>query len=285
MSTAPDLGDWVGRQVTLTDDAGAGTFRRFAALLDAPEGPRDPQWVPPLGHWLLFLPDAPQSTLGPDGHPRRGGFLPPIELPNRLWAGSAVTLHRPIPVGSTLQKRTTIAAIDAKNGRSGPLVFVTLLHEVLVDGVLAIEDRQEVAYRSTLPASEPASAALSADPRTPDRVRTLVPDAVQLFRYSAITFNAHRIHYDLPYTREIEGHRDLVVQGPYIAALLLDHLLRSEPGLIVRTFRCRARRPAYAGSALHLNLRKTGAEQWELWATGEQGGLHMEAEVQAGPGP
>ena len=175
-----------------------------------------------------------------------------------------------------MQKRTTIASIDSKTGRSGPLAFVSLRHEILVDGELAVEDLQDVAYRSTLAAPAP----VVVDPRTPERVRTIVPDAVQLFRYSAITFNPHRIHYDLPYTREVEGHRDLVVQGPYIAALLLDHLRRVEPGLSVRAFRCRARRPAYAGSPLGLNLRRVADSKWELWATAEDGGLHMEAEVE-----
>lgn len=273
--------DWVGRQVTIADDAGASTFRRFAGLLDAPGGPVDPVVMPPLGHWLLFLPDAPQSEIGPDGHPRRGGFLPPIDLPNRLWAGSTVRLLRPVPTGSRILRRTTISAIDAKNGRSGPLVFLSLLHEILLGDEVAIEDRQGVAYRSTLTAPPSDAAAVPPDPRTPDRVRTVLPDAVQLFRYSAITYNAHRIHYDLPYTRDVEGHRGLVVQGPYIAAMLLDHLLRTEPGLAVREFRCRAKRPAYAGAALNLNLRATAPGRWELWATDADGGLHMDAEVEA----
>ena len=271
--------DWVGRQVTVADDASASTFRRFAGLLDAPDAARDPAVVPSLGHWLLFLPDAPQSQIGPDGHPRRGGFLPPIDLPNRLWAGSTVRLLRDIPVGSRVQRRTTISGIDAKTGRSGPLVFVSLLHEILVGDEVAVEDRQGVAYRSTLPSSD--ATPVSRDARTPDRVRTVVPDAVQLFRYSAITYNAHRIHYDLPYTRDVEGHRGLVVQGPYIAAMLLDHLLRTEPGLSVGEFRCRAKRPAYAGSVLNLNLRGIGPGRWELWATDADGGLHMDVEVDA----
>lgn len=271
--------DWVGRQLTVADDASASTFRRFAGLLDAPDAARDPAVVPPLGHWLLFLPDAPQSQIGPDGHPRRGDFLPPIDLPNRLWAGSTVRLLRDIPLGSRVRRRTTISGIDAKSGRSGPLVFVSLLHEILVGDDVAVEDRQGVAYRSTLPPT--GAVPVTRDPRVPDRVRTVVPDAVQLFRYSAITYNAHRIHYDLPYTRDVEGHRGLVVQGPYIAAMLLDHLLRTEPGVSVREFRCRAKRPAYAGSALNLNLRGIAPGRWELWATDADGGLHMDVEVDA----
>lgn len=273
--------DWIGRQVTVADDASASTFRRFAGLLDAPDAARDPAVVPPLGHWLLFLPDAPQSEIGPDGHPRRGGFLPPIDLPNRLWAGSTVRVMRDIPVGSRVHRRTTISGIDAKTGRSGPLVFVSLLHEILVGDAVAIEDRQGVAYRSPLAAAPSSSAPVARDPRTADRVCAVVPDAVQLFRYSAITYNAHRIHYDLPYARDVEGHRGLVVQGPYIVALLLDHLLRTEPGLRVGELRCRAKRPAYAGSPLHLNLRCIAPGRWELWATDADGGLHMDVEVDA----
>jgi 3-methylfumaryl-CoA hydratase len=271
--------DWLGRQVTLDDEANAATMQRLAALLDGPAAQRDPEFVPPLGHWLMFLPEEPQSGLGIDGHPKRGGFLPPIELPNRLWAGSTVRFHRPIAVGSRVQKRSTIASIESKNGRSGPIAFVSLQHEIRVGDAIAIEEKQDIAFRTQVAAS-PAAAA--PDLRVPERTRTLVPDPTQLFRYSALTFNAHRIHYDAPYARDVEGHPGLVVHGPYIiATLLVDHLLRIEPGLAIARFRCQAKRPAYAGSPLHLHLLRDGPSHWQLWASSADGAVHMDAEVEA----
>jgi 3-methylfumaryl-CoA hydratase len=275
--------EWVGRQVTVDDEVSASALRRFAALLDAPADAPTPEIVPPLGHWLLFLPEDPQSVLGVDGHPRRGGFLPPIDLPNRLWAGSAITFHQPIAAGARVRRRSTITSVESKTGRSGPLAFVSLHHEIRAGEVLAIEERQDVAYRTTLAAGPSPGETVAPDPRSPERTRTVTPDATQLFRYSALTFNAHRIHYDAPYTREVEGHPGLVVQGPYICTLLLDHLLRCEPGLSITAFRCRARRPAYAGAPLALNLRRVAPARWALWATDAQGRLHMDAEAQATP--
>lgn len=273
---------WIGRQVTSSDEVNAATMRRFAALLEGPVSRTDQGVLPVLGHWLLFLPEEPQSGLGPDGHPKRGGFLPPIDLPNRLWAGSSVMFRRPIPIGSGVARRSTITSIDSKGGRSGPIVFVSLLHEILVGDELAIEERQEVAYRGPIVASATASGAV-ADTRVPDHVRRHTPDPVQLFRYSALTFNAHRIHYDAPYARDVEGHPGLVVHGPYIATLLVDHLLRYEPGLVIARFRCKAKRPAYAGSPLDLNMRRDGHGRWHLWATAADGGLHMDVEVEVRP--
>ena len=275
--------EWIGKQVTASDEASAATMRRFAALLDGPAARADQGVLPALGHWLLFLPEEPQSGLGPDGHPKRGGFLPPIDLPNRLWAGSSVVFHRPIPLGSQVVRRSTITSIDSKSGRSGPIAFVSLLHEILVGHELAIEERQEVAYRGPIVASA-AGPGVARDSRMPDHVRSHTPDPVQLFRYSALTFNAHRIHYDAPYARDVEGHPGLVVHGPYIATLLVDHLLRNHPDLVIARFRCRAMRPAYAGSPLALNMRRDEQGQWQLWATGDDGGLYMDAEVQVQPG-
>lgn len=267
----------------VSDVASGSTMRRLAALLDRPAPERGPDLVPPLGHWLLFLPEEPQSDLGTDGHPRRGGFLPPIDLPNRLWAGTTVRFHRPVPIGSPVLKRSTIASIDAKHGRSGPVIFVSLQHEIRIGDELALEERQEVAYR--IPIAPPAGlpSPVAVDARTPDRVRILTPDSMQLFRYSALTFNAHRIHYDAPYARDVEGHPGLVVQGPYIATLLVDHLLRCEPGLVITRFRCQARRPAYAGLPLCLKLRRQGPDCWQLWATALDGGLLVDAEVEGEP--
>lgn len=286
MSESPEVEAWqawIGRQITTSDVASASTMRRLAALLDGPAPGRDPEVVPPLGHWLLFLPEEPQSALGTDGHPRRGGFLPPIDLPSRLWAGSKVRFHRPVALDSRVRKRTTITSIYAKQGRSGPVVFVSMLHEISVGDEIAIEEWQEVAYRMPMTPSAAASPPVAVDARAPDQIRVLTPDPIQLFRYSALTFNAHRIHYDAPYARDVEGHCGLVVQGPYIATLLVDHLLRSEPGLAITHFRCQARRPAYAGSPLCLNLRRDGPDRWQLWATGQDGGLHMDADVDVGP--
>jgi 3-methylfumaryl-CoA hydratase len=275
-----DYSAWVGRSETRHDIATAAPLAGLAALLDHDAAPGASATVPPLGHWLYFLPDARQSAIGEDGHPRRddAGLLPPVPLPRRMWAGGRVDFLAPIPVGAALTRVTTIAAIAPKRGASGDLLFVTLRHEITADGVAAIREEQDLVYRA--PAAGPAlSFPPPPMPEPADAVRRVAPDPVLLFRYSALTFNAHRIHYDRDYARNAEGYAGLVVQGPLIATLLIDHALRSIPGIAPRHFRFRAKAPLTDGAPFDLCLAREGSGA-RLWARDAEGRTTMRADVQ-----
>ncbi|HEY1632475.1 MAG TPA: MaoC family dehydratase N-terminal domain-containing protein [Rhizomicrobium sp.] len=263
MSETRSLHDLLGRTDIVTDIASPVPLLGLAALLDYDAPPWD--GVPPLGHWLYFLNSARQSALGPDGHPKRGDA---DVLPRRMWAGSRITFHAPIRIGALLEKRSTVASVADKSGASGAMTFVTLHHEIEADGKLAIREEQDVVYRA---ASGEAPKSTSAMP-TPTWQRSVTPDETQLFRFSALTFNAHRIHYDKDYARDIEGYPALVVQGPYTATLLMDLALRYGPP--PSRFSFRARRPHFAGRVLNLC-----GEGGRLWSTDEAGQVGMTAEI------
>lgn len=268
---------WIGRSETRHDIATAAPLVGLAALLDHDAAP--PATVPPLGHWLYFLPDARQSAIGDDGHPRRaeGGLLPPVPLPRRMWAGGRVEFLAPIAVGAKLTRVTTIAAIRAKRGASGDLLFVTLQHEIAADGDPAIREEQDLVYRAAATAST-APSTPPAEPEPADAVRRVTADPVLLFRYSALTFNAHRIHYDRDYARDVEGYAGLVVHGPLIATLLLDHAGRELPGLTPRHFSFRAEAPLIDGAPFDLCLTRESSGA-RLWARDSGGRTTMRAEV------
>lgn len=251
-----DYSAWVGRTETRKDFATAAPLAGLAALLDH-DGAR-PAAVPPLGHWLYFLPDARQSAIGEDGHPRRddSGLLPPVPLPRRMWAGGRVEFLAPIAVGAALTRVTTIDAIRPKRGASGDLLFVTLRHDIAADGIAAIREEQDLVYRApAVTAASPSPApTVAPDPGPVDAIRSVSPAPVLLFRYSALTFNAHRIHYDRDYARDEEGYAGLVVQGPLIATLLMDHFLRAAPDAVPRRFGFRAEAPLIDGAPFDLCL-------------------------------
>ena len=267
-----DYSAWVGRSEMREDVATAAPLTGLAALLDHDVSPWTAGIVPPLGHWLYFLPTARQSVIGADGHPVRGdkGLLPPVPLPRRMWAGSRIEFLAPIAVGAALIRVTTIDAIKPKRGASGDLLFVTLRHEISADGVPAIREDQDIVFREAAGAAPTAVAAQTAPnaPETADFVRSVLPDPVLLFRYSALTFNAHRIHYDRDYARDVEGYAGLVVHGPLIATLLMDHGLRA--GLIPHSFAFRAEAPLIDGAPFDLCLARAddGARLWARDAAG-----------------
>jgi 3-methylfumaryl-CoA hydratase len=238
------LRGWIGGTEVLEDLAAAAPLAGLAALLDHETPPWAEGEVPPLGHWLYFLPRARQSEIDVDGHPRRGGFLPPIDLPRRMFAGAVVTFHAPIAIGAKIGRVSTILDVTEKRGSSGRLVFVKLRHEVSTNGTLALSEEQDIVYREAAKAVVPLPKPEDS-PRPSDHVRRVTPDPTQLFRFSALTFNAHRIHYDRDYARGVEFYPGLVVQGPYIATLLMDHLLRHAPAARLHTFRFRAKSPLF----------------------------------------
>lgn len=261
---------WIGRTESVDDVISRAPIAGLAALLNYQHAP----WAeaaPPLAHWLYFLPREPQSGLGPDGHPKRGGFLPPIELPRRMWAGGRLKFHAPLPIGAAARRVSTIRSITPKQGASGAMVFVTVAHAIHADGALAVEEEQDIVYR-TIGTSAPAS--VGPDTRTPARQTRFAPDETALFRFSALTFNAHRIHYDAPYARDVEHYPALVVHGPLIATALMHHGLYGVPAP-VRAFNFRAKRPLFLGETASLCTDGAGA----LWCRNARGESTMDAEI------
>ncbi len=266
------LQQWVGREETVEDLSAAATVKRLAALLDHDQPPWRDGEVPSLGHWLYFLPSARQSEIDSDGHPKRGGFLPPVPLSRRMWAGGRLTFHTPIQLGATIRRRSVIREVTHKKGSTGDLVFVLVGHETLCGGTVCIVEEQDIVYRGggrKGAASKPVKA--KPETRSADRERTLVVDPTQLFRYSALTFNAHRIHYDRDYAREVEGYPGLVVHGPFQATLLMDHFLCANPGARISGFSFRSVKPLFDGAPFTLCLKEVekGADLWIVDSDGE----------------
>jgi len=239
---------------------------RWLATFDLPalaEGAM-PQGV----HFALCPPDAPTAALGADGHPARGAsagsFLPPVPLPRRMWAASEIEFLAPIGVGSAVERTSRVASVTSKSGKSGEMVFVEVAHDTRADGVPAVRETQTLVYREAADANSPLQPPPAGDGRFDPSAwaahRALVPSEALLFRFSALTFNSHRIHYDLAYAREVERYRGLVVHGPLLASLLLQ-LAASELGeQALARFAFRALSPAIAGEALHLALKRDGRE-------------------------
>lgn len=275
MPASPEkLDDWLDKEVVIEDDITAFPLTAMAATLDREERG---DAVPPLWHWLYFLPIAPLSEVGPDGHPKRGGFLPPVPLPRRMWAGGRMTFHAPLKVGEHAKRTSTIANIEDKTGRSGRLVFVTVQHTIEVGGELKLEEEHDIVYRDApQDGARPPQAALA--PEGEAWSRTIEADAVMLFRYSALTFNGHRIHYDYPYVTEVEGYPGLIVHGPLIATLLVDLVRREQPDAVVQSFAFKALRPTFAGQAFTVcGKPSVDGRTVDLWAKDHEGYLTMRA--------
>jgi 3-methylfumaryl-CoA hydratase len=273
------LRGWVGRTETLDDVVSATPPRALAATLDHedsawPEG----RELPPFWHWLYFLPLHRQSQLGKDGHAERGGFLPPVALPRRMWAGSRVQFLAPLRLGDAIRRCSTIEDVRLKEGRTGPLVFVTARHEIAAAGVPSVIERQDIVYRNAPSPSELPPTPVVA-PAEAGWSRRIDPDPVLLFRYSALTFNGHRIHYDQPFTTQDEGYPGLVVHGPLIATLLLDLVARERPRAIVKAFSFRAVRPLFDTAPFHVCGSPEGDGSVTLWARSPEGYVAMQAEA------
>lgn len=274
--------DWIGRIETRCDRIDEALASRWLATLDR-TAPADGT-VPQAFHWCLCTPDAPTATLGPDGHPVRedsdDSFLPPIPLPRRMWAASKVEFLTPLRPGQSVIRTSRVAAITAKQGGTGKLVFAEVAHETRGDGELAVRETQSIVFREPAPAGAPPAPPPPGDgnfdPSSWGAHRVLVPAEALLFRYSALTFNSHRIHYDLPYATQEEGYRGLVVHGPLTATLLLDLAQREYGDNSLRSFAFRGLSPAIGGEALHLVLRHTDAEL-ELSAFASDGRQVMQA--------
>jgi 3-methylfumaryl-CoA hydratase len=272
----PGLKDWIGRTQSAEDRIVPTPYAAMAATLDR-EGARPAAGapLPPLWHWLYFLPLARQSDIAADGHPRRGGFLPPVALPRRMWAGGRLAFGEPLRVGDDARRLSTIESVEEKAGRSGSLVFVTVRHEIGRPGKPAsITEFQDIVYRDEAkpgeaPAPKPAPAKATWE-------REWIADEVFLFRYSALIFNGHRIHYDRRYVTEVERYPGLIVHGPLIATLLVDLLLEKIPGARLASFEFRAMRPLFDGRPFFACGEPLGSTV-RLFARDHEGALSMEA--------
>ena len=286
-AAAADYSAWVGRNERIRDVASRSAAIGLAAVLDRPadEAAADTATLSPLGHWLQFTPTARMSELGADGHPKLGDFMPPLELPRRMWAGSKIDYHSPISVGQQLERVTTIESITQKHGSTGALCFVVLRHDISADGVQAITDRHTIVYREAV-AVDPAAPSAARPPRADgaqpegwDWVLTQRPLETTLFRYSALTFNTHRIHYDYPYTTSVEGYPGLVVHGPLLATYLVDGFLRTHLGARVTSFEFSARSPIFAGEQISIVGRATADGEEELAVIAPDGTTAITAQL------
>ena len=301
------LQSWVGKVETLSDEISAAPVRGLSATLDRvdPVPVAGVTELPALWHWLYFLPQQRQSEIGPDGHARRGGFLPPVPLPRRMWAGGRLQWRadNPLRVGEAVKRVSRIESVTHKAGRTGDLLFVLVKHEVHNDKGLALTEEHDIVYRaaaiqtptlgtgvSSLPpegalAARGGPSPLAADPVPPPGSaeqgaawqREIVPDDVLLFRYSALTFNGHRIHYDRRYVTEIEGYPGLIVHGPLIATLLLDLVRRNAPQAFIKGFNFKALRPSFDLYPLRLNGQPSAdGRSVQLWAQDHEAWLTMQ---------
>jgi 3-methylfumaryl-CoA hydratase len=275
-----ELKAWTGRQEIREDVVTPVPVAALAATLDRDDpAPAPGTPLPPLWHWLYFLPLHRQSELGPDGHAKRGGFLPPVPLPRRMWAGGRFDFRRPLRVGDAIRRTSTIADVSLKEGRTGPLVFVLVRHEIATGEGVALVEEHDIVYRDLPEAGEAAPAPRPARTDAAWR-RDIHPDDVLLFRYSALTFNGHRIHYDRRYVTEVEGYPGLIVHGPLLATLLAD-LVRRHTEAPMTAFRFRAVRPLFDVADFAVcGAPSPDGRRVEVWAQGADGFLAMQAEAE-----
>lgn len=273
-----NLRAWIGRKETRDDTVTAWPLAALAATFDRddPE-PGTGDAIPSGWHWLYFLETTPASELGSDGHTQRGGFLPPVELPRRLWAGGRIQFRRPLRVGDAIRRESEVLSVEPKQGRSGRLVFVTVRHTVTTAAGIAVVEEHDIVYREAVKPGHPLPATQPA-PRAAAWRREVVADPVLLFRFSALIFNAHRIHYDLEFCREGD-YPGLVVHGPLQTLLLLDLLRRHEPRA-VRKLDYRAVHPVFHFEPFSVNGNPApGDATAELWTANAAGNYAMQATV------
>jgi 3-methylfumaryl-CoA hydratase len=276
------LRQWVGREAVDDDVLGARHARLMAATLglaaEASAALVDGAALPPLWHWLYFLSAQPPAALGRDGHPARGGFLPPVPLPHRMWAGGDVEFLQPLPLGAAVRKHSAVQSVDARRGRSGELVFVAVQHTLRLGDATALRERHDIVYLGARPPAAAAAPAAASDLPRAEHSEPFTTDPTLLFRYSALTFNGHRIHYDLDYCRSVEGYAGLVVHGPLLATVLAGLAQRLAPRPL-RRFGYRALQPALCGQPLQLCAARTADDTIEVWVALPDGSAAMRAQA------
>jgi len=268
--------EWVGRSEVAFDVVAEAPARGLAATLnrsgDISTEPGAP--IPGLFLWLYFLKFAPMSEVGPDGHPKRGGFLPPVELPRRMWAGSRCQFHAPVRIGDRVEKRSTIEKIAVKSGKAGEMVFVSVRHETRAEGRLAMEEGQDIVYMG-IPEQFRYPDPIAAPPG--DWREAVAIDPVLLFRFSALTYNGHRIHYDRRYAMEVEKYPGLVVHGPLQAVLLFDAACRHAPDRIPARFDFRGMRPLFDFDDATVSGRQRDDGGTDVFTATGEGAVCMQA--------
>jgi len=278
--TLTHLQGWTGKSETVGDDITTAPVRGLSATLDRDDpAPLPGTALPPLWHWLYFLPQYRQSDIGPDGHARRGSFLPPVPLPRRMWAGGRLQWlqDNPLRLGDVVQRTSRIASIEHKAGRTGDLLFVLVTHEVHNARGLALTEEHDIVYRPAAQPDDPVPPPVAAE-QSAVWQREFMPDDVLLFRYSALTFNGHRIHYDRQYVTGVEGYPGLIVHGPLIATLLVDLVRRQAPGAFIKSFSFKAVRPTFDLHPFRLSGQPSAdGKTVQLWAKDHEGWLTMRA--------
>jgi len=272
------LRSWIGREETASAILSVELVHKFNAMLDlSPEVPAAGDVAPLLIGYCLAQPATPTSQLGEDGHPPRGGFLPPVPLPRRMWAGSSLTFHGELMVGDLINRVSRIADIVVKEGRSGTLCFVTVEHKLNVDGKVMIEETQNIVYREAATSTEATKLGSAVTAPSCQNSRPIAVTTPLLFRYSALTFNGHRIHYDRPYATEVEFYPGLVVHGPLQATLLL-HYAQELKGKAPTKFTFRGMSPLFDDDQITLNATEEDGKM-KLWTARESGLVGMIAEA------
>ncbi len=267
------LQGWVGKQETKEDDIGLFPAQALAAALNNDVVPKKGDALPPFWEWLYFLPTPRGDATGLDGHPDKGGFLPPVPLPRRMWAAGEVECHQSLVIGLPATRLSTIESVELKSGSTGTLVFVNVRHDISQNGELCISQVQNIVYReqptekSDLPPGKSAPADL-------DFMQLVKPDPVLLFRYSALTYNGHRIHYDRDYAVNEELYPALVVHGPLLVTLLLELKRQHFAKTTIKSFKFRAVRPTFDTAAFSVSIKKNRKEL-SLWSADESGSVCM----------
>ena len=269
---------WIGREDEHRERIQPGAVQALAATLDLERAPGLGEALPPGWQWLFFNPVVRRSGLGVDGHPQRGGFLPPIELPRRMWAGSRIQYLADLPVDAMATRHSLISKVENKTGKRGSLWFVTVVHTTTCEGKTCIVEEQDIVYREATPPGTPQPPAVP-DAEQAQWGRAFMPDTTLLFRYSALTFNGHRIHYDQPYARDEEGYPDLVVHGPLTATLLQQLALEQGHGKQLAQFDFRGVSPLFVGRGVRLEGRHESDGSLSLWARGPNEELAMSAKA------
>ena len=269
-----DIKDWTGRREVKTDVLHATPARFMQATLGEEPSLGDSDTLPPSWHWMYFLEARPLGELGRDGHPKKGGFLPPVELPRRMWAGGRLRFHAPLLLGKGARKDSEITKISEKTGKSGQLVFVTVEHKVFQDGVLALSEDHDIVYRED-PRGNDQAPEYPVAPASASVSEVFAPSQVMMFRYSALTFNGHRVHYDVDYAREVEGYEGLVFHGPLSATLLAGLACRTV-GKPLAAFQFRALAPIAGIAPFFLEGQRKGTSM-DLWVRRRDGVMAMQA--------
>lgn len=290
-----NLESWIGRQELASDTINLELVRRMSATMDRADHWCEGDLLPAGWHWLFFNEIVRQSRLGPDGHPQRGAFLPPVELPRRMWAGCRLAWNESFRLGTVVEKESTILRIETKTGKTGEMVFVTVRYVYREQGRILLEEEQDIVYRAdSTEAERKALAELAVramagdaaiDPqRVADHTLRVTPDPVQLFRYSAVTFNGHRIHYDAPYARNVERYPGLLVHGTLLATQMLEYLQSDIcPGQPVNRFEFSLKRPTFDISDFHLHaLNPDAGGKVMLWTSNNVGELALDGWANCG---